>query len=110
MSRELIDYNPLTGMETYLVFNDSEPTKFQIHHRQPVTDLLESNKTLQNDPDYKKKGIKIGWHHVANIPDIVQMQWLKEGIDVMNKDHLPAVLRKLRDPQYRYLRTTLGKI
>lgn len=110
IERELIDVDPLSGLRTYLEFDDLEPTKFKIRHLQDVEPILEHNKALQNEPDYKKGGIKQGWQHVAHIPDIVILEWLKEGIDVMNKDHWPAVKRKLADPGWRYLRTTLGGI
>jgi len=108
MSRELISIDPATGVRTWLEFDEVNPRKFHIHHDQDVEAIIEHNKVLQNDADYKKHGIKNEFHHVAHIPDIVVMQWLQEGIDVMRKEHWPAVRRKLLDPMYRHLRTTLG--
>lgn len=107
--KELIDHDPLTGLKTFYELLPCGK-KFAVHHEQDVESLLEKNKLLQNANDYKRQGIKDSWQHVAHIPDIVVMQWFKEGIDVFNKDHLPAVKRKLRDPEWRHLRTTLGGI
>lgn len=109
MSRELIEHDPLTGMSLWFEPLESEK-KFRIHHTQDVAPALERNKLLQNANDYKKAGIKSGFQHFAHIPDIVVMQWWKEGIDVFNPSHIEAVKRKLRDPEYRHLRTTLGGI
>lgn len=107
--RELMSFDPVTGMSMYFDFNESTG-KTIIQHEQDVEPILAKNVKLQNDPDYKKEGIKREWQHVAHIPDIVILQWRKEGIDVFNKDHLPAIKRKLRDPEWRHLRTTLGAI
>jgi len=109
MSKELIDHDPLTGMSVYFEADESAK-KFHIHHVQDVSAFIEKNKRLQNADEYKRAGIKNGWQHVAHIPDSVVMQWWKEGIDVFNPDHIHAVKRKLRDPEYRHLRTTLGGI
>ena len=107
--KELIDHDEITGMSVWFEADENNK-KFHIHHTQDVTGVLEKNKQLQNADEYKRAGIKAGWQHVAHIPDVVVMQWWKEGIDVFNPDHLPAVKRKLRDPQYRHLRTSLGAI
>lgn len=111
MSRmvEMVDRCPVTGLETWIEA-DEAGKKFHIHHRQEVGDILEKNKQLQTIDEYKRQGIKNSWMHYAHIPDVVVIQWMKEGIDVFNPDHLPAVKRKLRDPDYRHLRTTLGAI
>lgn len=100
----------MTGIACVIEFDDLDPRKFRIVHQQDVEPIIEMNKKLQNEADYKRGGIKQGWQHVAHIPDIVVMKWLQEGIDVMKSEHWPAVRRKLMDPEYRYLRTTLGGI
>ena len=109
MSKELIDYDETTGMSVWFEPLESEK-KFRIHHTQEVGGILERNKLLQNADDYKRNGIKAGFQHYAHIPDIIVMKWWQEGIDVFNRDHIEAVKRKLRDPEYRHLRTTLGGI
>lgn len=109
MAKELIDYDPLTGIS--LSFDYDELTnKMVLYHDQDVEPILEKNQRLQNDPEYKSQGIKKEWQHVAHIPDITIMQWWQKGIDIFNPDHMPAVKRILRDPSWRKLRTTLGAI
>ena len=111
MSLELIDVDPITGMQTLLEFDEVDPRKFHIHHRQDVEPLLERNKQLQNNPDYKRDGIKAGMQHVASVPDIwVHYLLRKKGIDVFNNDHWPKLKQLLSDPGYRHLRATLGNI
>ncbi len=107
--KELIDHDPLTGVSTWFEAVESE-RKFRVHHTQDVQSLLEKNKLLQNAPEYKAAGIKADWQHFAHIPDIIVMRWRQEGIDVFNPDHIEAVKRKLRDPDWRHLRTSLGRI
>lgn len=109
MYRRLIDHDPLSGMTSYMEVQPGDNT-FRIIHSQDITAALDANKRAQNDVEVKREGIRRGWQPVANIPDIIVTRWLAEGIDVFNRDHMPAVMRKLRDPEYRYLRTTLGDI
>ena len=48
---------------------------------------------------------------VAEIPMVVALKWKEErGIDVFNRDHWPAVKKLLRDPEWRHLRTSPGRI
>jgi hypothetical protein len=43
--------------------------------------------------------------HVASIPTVVQLKWLTEyGVDLTNKDHMPAVKRLLNSDEWRYLK------
>ena len=66
-----------------------------------VEPILERNKALQNE------GHRGGfWWRAASIPNVVIEKWLREdGIDVFNKDHWPAVRRRLNSSEYRWLRT-----
>lgn len=107
--KRLLDYDPFTGVSTYHEY-DPMTDRTYIETVQDVEPFLENNKRLQNDTDYSRKGIKREWWHAATIPISVQYQWMKEGIDVMNKDHWPAVKRKLQDPEWRYLKTTTGRL
>ena len=75
-----------------------------------LTDILENNKKLYNDTNN-------GWSlsremkHVAEIPLAIAEKWLiEDGIDIMKKDHWGAIRRKLNDPEYRYLRTSSGRV
>ena len=105
--KELIDYDPATGLRTYFISDDD--TQFHIHYEQDVSKILDENKRRQNDPTLRSDGYKIGWHHTANIPDIVILEWrTKYGVDIFNPDHAKAVKRLLMSPDYAHCRTTTG--
>lgn len=49
--------------------------------------------------------------HVASIPPIVAELWMNRyGVDVFNKDHAGAVRRLLNSNEWRYLRTSPGRL
>lgn len=67
--------------------------------------LLDYTRRLRNDGT-ADLGIKRDMWHYAQIPPVVMMKWKNElGVDLFNKDHLPAVL-KLLNTDYKYLKTT----
>lgn len=108
--RRIIEIDPVTRTTVYHDY-DHETKQTTIQTVQDVEPYLERNKRLMSSEDYGKGGIKSGWWHVASIPNSVIEKWLiEDGIDVFNKDHWPKVKRKLMDPDYRYLRTSAGRI
>lgn len=107
--KRLLDYDPLTGITQYHHYD--ELTKVStIETIQDMEPFIEMAKDLQNDSEYSKKGMKNEWWHAATIPVLIQEQWMKEGIDLYNKDHWPKVKAKLNSPDWRYLRTSLGRV
>jgi hypothetical protein len=103
----LVDFDPNTGLETWVEVADG---KLNVGTRQDVTPVLERNKILQNDDEYKKQGIKAGFYHAASIPMEVVNKWMAEGINIFDKNATAAIKRKLNDPEYAYLRTGLGRV
>jgi hypothetical protein len=104
--KRVIDYDPWSGITTSFDYDWTTDTTI-IHREQDVSAILEMNKAQQNDEDYTKKGIKDGWWHYANIPNIVIEKWIREyGVNVYDKDHEPKVFKLLNQPEYRYLKTT----
>ena len=79
-----------------------------VQYTQDVEPYLEENKRLQG---MEQNGF---FKKVAQIPNVVTMQWMTEdGIywPSLPKDERGIYLRqKLNDPQYRYLKTTAGKV
>lgn len=105
MDKKLLDYNDITGLSTYYEI-DGEGNEL-LHYVGDAEPVIEQNKILQNDNDYTKQGIKDGWWHYGSIPAGLQMKWLvEEGIDIYDEHHMPRILKKLQDPQYRYLKAT----
>ena len=105
--KRLLDYDPLTKTQTWHLYDHQTKTT-QIKTVQDVEDVLERNKRLANDQEYKRKGIKNDWFHIGTIPNTVLMQWKKtHNIDLINptKEDLKKAEKLLNDPDYRYLRT-----
>lgn len=107
-NKRLLDHDPDTGVSTFHAYDHDTDTTY-IETVQDVAPILRRNRALANEDDYKKEGIKNEWLHIASIPIGVQHQWLKQyGVDIYKKDHWPRVKRLLMDPDWRYLRTSLG--
>ena len=105
----LLDFDPVTGVKQDVEYLYNED-KTVIRTSQDVSGILERNKLLQNEEDYKKQGIKNGFQHVAEIPLSVVHGWMKEGIDITKPADWPKVKQKLMDPDNRFFRTSLGNI
>src|SRR6478609_7220532 len=95
MSKRILDYDPVTGITDYFEY-DSLTDTTTISNFQDVEPILEGNKTLRNDTEYTKDGIKKEFWHYATIPNIVQMEILrKHGVDMDNKNHWKKFCRIL---------------
>lgn len=68
--------------------------------------ILELNKAVQGrEVGITKDDDNPGWVKVARIPNyVIEKLLIEKGIDVFNKDHGPALMRILDDPEYRFLR------
>lgn len=85
--------------------------RLDVERVQMVEPIIERNKRLQNDDSYKAKGIKQDWWHFASWPNVIIEKWMIDyGICVLKKEHYPAALKKLRDPEWKYLRTAPGRV
>jgi len=103
---ELFSKDEVTGLDTYWQYDDLTGT-FILEYRQDTEPLLEQNKAMANDDDYTKAGMKGEMWHYASVPNSLIVKWLVEdGIDFYDDNDWPKVLRKLNDPEYRYLTTT----
>jgi len=99
--KRLLDFDPLTGISEYFEATD---TGFVVHTHQDVEPWIEANKQRQNlgRDAWRKQG---DWRLEATIPIGIQYKWLTQyGIDVWNSDHRKAVVKKLNDPEWRYLK------
>lgn len=108
----MFDWDPFNGiLETYDYDSDSGvmTVKRQQNCQQTLDDNAEWRSAEQN---WRKKDDR--WVRYASIPMGVVEMWMQEGIDVFRaetdrngvpNEHLRAVLRKLRDPDWRFLKT-----
>lgn len=106
--KRLFDRDEFQGITE--IFHYDEATKtVHIETLQDVQPILDQNKSLQNDDDFTKKGIKNEFWKYANIPVVVQLRWLQKygpENDPMKKGNEKLLFRLLNDPEWRYLKTT----
>lgn len=71
--------------------------------------LIEANKAMMSEDSGNWKG---DMHWVASLPFVVLMEWSKEGICTPSGVILDEkrMKRKLRDPEYAYLRVKGGNL
>lgn len=80
-----------------------------IHSTQEVAPILEWNKAAQTHNDGYTPSREM--RRVASIPMALISKWLhEEGWDAFNPAHHDKLMRKLNDPEYRYLRTAEGRL
>jgi len=99
----LFDQDRETGVTTYF---DYDPIADQaiLTYEQDVSGFLDRMKQLRDDPDYGKKGLKEEWLHYASIPTVVEMELIKKGLYLHNKDHMKAILKEI-NTNYPYLKS-----
>jgi hypothetical protein len=67
-----------------------------------VEPILEANKRLQNEPQKSES-----FHQIASVPNIVIEQWLIEsGLSYGSREFTAFMMKKLRDRDWLFLRTT----
>lgn len=90
---------------------DDQEKKLTIHKRTDVTDIIESNKRQQPLTIDSRFGNQM-MHHVAQIPLTIVEQWKREGLDIFDRspEMRKKLKRKLNDPEWRYLKSTVKKL
>lgn len=84
---------------------DAAERAFIFERIQDCEPILERNKALQNE----RRADSDWGRHIASVPNVILERWIKE--DGVNLLALPAqefgalIRRKLRDPQWAFLRT-----
>ena len=72
-----------------------------IEHVQDCDGIVERNKALRSEAQRSDWG-----RHVASIPNVVMVKWMNEtGVMPFTKEFDELVARKLKDPEWAYLRT-----
>lgn len=98
------------AVETY--YWDEDKEKLVIKNTFNVSDILETNKRMQNASIDSRFGNK-RMHHVAEIPMVFISKLLREhNIDVFNTDptEQKRLRRVLETPEYRHLKSTVKKL
>jgi hypothetical protein len=105
--RRLIEVQP-DGIVEWLHV-DELTGEIAIERCQDVEPVIEANKRAQTAGDGFSSSREL--REIAEIPlGVVELWKQLYGVDVMNRDHMPAVKKLLRDPDWRHLRTSPGSI
>lgn len=104
--KRVLSKDPITGLITFHQY-DEHTDETVISYAADSTPVIERNKALKNEPDYWKKGVKAEFAHFANIPVMVQMDWLvNKKVDILKRDDGKKMFRLLNDPDYSDLKVT----
>ena len=105
--RRLLEVQP-DGVVEWFHFDPSSG-EMAIEHVQDVEPVLDANRERANHHDGFSPSREL--REVGEIPAIVVLKWLNEyGVNVFDRNHWPAVKRLLRDPDWRWLRCSPGRI
>ena len=100
----LFDYDADSGVKTLF---DYDPIRDQVFltYEQDVTKFLDQMKAVRDNPEVSAKGIKEDWWHYCSIPEVVEMELMKKGLSLHNKDHMKSILKEI-NTNYPYLKAT----
>lgn len=106
MGERLLDYDPNTGLKTWHSYDETDD-RTVLRYEQDDRSIIDQNKRDLNHDSHKMGD----GYLAARIPSIVMMQWMTQyGVDVMNKDHAPAVKRLLNSSEWMHLKRTPFKL
>jgi len=108
--KDLLGHDPLTGVTTWHEY-DHQTKVTTITETQDAEPHIELGKTLQNDEDYRKQGIKKGWMHLAHIPNSVLVKWQQEsGIrNIFSREGINYCVKKVHERDWQHLKTASGR-
>jgi hypothetical protein len=103
----LFDFDTETGVKTMF---DYDPIKDEVHltYEQDVSGFLDRMQDIRNNPEMSAKGIKEDWWHYCSIPPVVEMDLMRRGLYLHNRDHMKQIL-KIINADYPYLKATTKK-
>lgn len=90
-------------------WEDNHDGTYTVHSSQDVETALDLNKAMANHNDGYSPSREM--RRAAHIPNIVLLQWRQEiGSDPLAPENRAWLLRRLDDPDWRYLRTAPGRL
>lgn len=100
---EFFDYDPITGVTEY--YEETPDGKFHIHSYADVKPHMDAVQRMRNEggPDeaWKKTGVTM----YASLPPIIVAHMLKRGINVLDQNDLPRVIKEI-NTTYSNFKTT----
>jgi hypothetical protein len=110
----LFDYNPVTQRKVEIEKKDGVLVVHESVNPKLVQAHLEMNKSEYNavrHKGYKAALQKAKFWRAASIPNIIIEKWKKEeGLDIFNDEHWERIKVKLNSEEFKFLRTSPGKI
>jgi len=100
----LFDFNKDTGVSEYF---DYDPISDQVFltYKQDVTQFLDRMAAIRNNPEISKKGMKEEWWYYCSVPEVVELELMKKGLFLHNKDHIKPILKEINS-NYQKLKAT----
>ncbi len=98
-------------MKTTEFYCDNIDNKIVVVESQDVEPILKANKESRRLGDGYTPSRDL--QRVASIPLVVVQIFMKEGLNIYNPDDLPAIMKKLDDPEWKHLKTggvTMNKV
>lgn len=103
MARELLDFDPVTGIVEY--YEETSDGKFHIHTYQDVEPAMDAAQRMRNEggPDavWKRDGVSM----YATLPMVIVHDMLKRGINVFDQNDMPKVIQEI-NTTYSNFKTT----
>jgi hypothetical protein len=102
------DYDPNTGI-TQTFDYDPVTEDVRLTSTQNLDAFFAAVKAKRDNPDAWKKGVKEEWAHYASIPPVIEMELLKQGIDMNNPDQTKELLNAI-NTKYPFLKVTTAMV
>jgi hypothetical protein len=103
MTKRLLAYDDFTKISTWFSYDAAKDETTLSYTGGDVDKHVEASRSLQNDEEYTRKGMKNEVLHYAHIPPSILMKWSILGVNVDDHNALFAMVNK---PEYAYLKTT----
>jgi hypothetical protein len=102
------DYDPNTGV-TQTFDYDPVTEDVRLTSTQNLDTFFEAVKQKRDNPEAWAKGVKEEFAHYASIPPVIEMELLKQGIDIHNP-HQTKELLKAINTKYPFLKVTTAMV
>ena len=104
----LFDYDPNTGV-TQTFDYDPVTEDVRLTSTQNLDAFFAAIKAKRDNPDAWKQGVKEEWAHYASIPPVIEMELLKQGIDIHNPHQTKELIHAI-NTKYPYLKVTTAMV
>jgi hypothetical protein len=102
------DYDPNTGV-TQTFDYDPVTEDVRLTSTQNLDTFFEAVKQKRDNPEAWAKGVKEEFAHYASIPPVIEMELLKQGIDIHNPHQTKELLRAI-NTKYPFLKVTTAMV